>query len=118
MNRKSWLKIEQFPLLVYLVKWLCLSVVAGVCIGSASALLLVSLSWATDFRESHLWMIALLPLAGLLIGTMYHYWAGTAARGNNFLIEEIRSPKDIIPFRMAPLVYVGTVLTHLLGGSA
>lgn len=118
MNRKSWLKIEQFPLLVYLVKWLCLSVVAGVCIGSASALLLVSLSWATDFRESHLWMIALLPLAGLLIGTMYHYWAGTAARGNNFLIEEIRSPKDIIPFRMAPLGYVGTVLTHLFGGSA
>ena len=49
---------------------------------------------------------------------MYHYWAGTASRGNNYLIEEIRSPHDIIPFRMAPLVYIGTVLTHLFGGSA
>lgn len=34
------------------------------------------------------------------------------------MIEEIRSPHDIIPFRMAPLVYIGTVLTHLFGGSA
>lgn len=59
-----------------------------------------------------------LPVAGLLIGLMYHYWAGTASRGNNYLIEEIRSPHDIIPFRMAPLVYIGTVLTHLFGGSA
>lgn len=109
---------EQFPLFPYLFKWLFLSALSGACIGSASALLLVSLEWATQYREHHLWIIALLPVAGLLIGLMYHYLAGTAARGNNFLIEEIRSPHDIIPFRMAPLVYIGTVLTHLFGGSA
>lgn len=38
--------------------------------------------------------------------------------GEQFLIEEIRSSRNIIPFKMAPLVYVGTVLTHLFGGSA
>ncbi len=118
-NKTSWTtRFVQFPLLTYLVKWLLLSGIAGACIGSASALLLVSLNWATDYRENHLWIIALLPLAGLVIGLMYHYLAGTASRGNNFLIEEIRSPHDIIPFRMAPLVYIGTVLTHLFGGSA
>ena len=117
-NQNYWWKFEQLPLLLYLCKWLFLSVVSGVCIGSASALLLVSLEWATQYREHHLWIIALLPVAGLLIGLMYHYWAGTASRGNNYLIEEIRSPHDIIPFRMAPLVYIGTVLTHLFGGSA
>lgn len=109
---------EQFPLFPYLFKWLFLSALSGACIGSASALLLVSLEWATQYREHHLWIIALLPVAGLLIGLMYHYLAGTAARGNNFLIEEIRSLHDIIPFRMAPLVYIGTVLTLLFGGSA
>ena len=109
---------EQFPLFPYLIKWLFLSAVSGACIGSASALLLVSLEWATQYREHHLWIIALLPVAGLLIGLMYHYLAGTAARGNNFLIEEIRSPHDIIPFRMAPLVNIGNVLAHLIGGSA
>lgn len=117
-NQNYWWKFEQLPLLLYLCKWLFLSVLSGACIGSASALLLVSLEWVTQYREHHLWIIALLPVAGLLIGLMYHYWAGTASRGNNYLIEEIRSPHDIIPFRMAPLVYVGTVLTHLFGGSA
>ena len=111
-------KFEQLPMLVYLFKWLLVSAVTGAIIGSASALLLVSLEWVTYYRESHLWIIALLPLAGLLIGVMYHYLAGTAARGNNFLIEEICSHHDIIPFKMAPLVYIGTVLTHLFGGSA
>lgn len=117
-NQNYFWKFEQLPLLLYLCKWLFLSVLSGGCIGSASALLLVSLEWATQYREHHLWTIALLPVAGLLIGLMYHYWAGTASRGNNYLIEEIRSPHDIIPFRMAPLVYIGTVLTHLFGGSA
>ena len=105
-EQRFMMRIEQFPLLVYLLKWIVLSAVSGACIGSASALLLVSLNWATDYRESHLWVLFLLPLAGLLIGLMYHYLAGTAARGNNYLIEEIRSPHDIIPFRMAPLVYI------------
>lgn len=111
-------RIQQIPQLFYLIKWTVLSALAGGCIGSASALLLVSLQWATEYRESHLWIIALLPVAGLFIGLMYHYLAGDAARGNNYLIDEIRSPHGIIPFRMAPLVYIGTVLTHLFGGSA
>lgn len=117
-NQNYWWKFEQLPLLLYLCKWLFLSTLSGACIGSASALLLVSLEWVTQYRDHHLWIVAFLPVAGLLIGLMYHYWAGTASRGNNYLIEEIRSPRDIIPFRMAPLVYIGTVLTHLFGGSA
>lgn len=113
-NQNYWWKFEQLPLLLYLCKWLFLSVLSGACIGSASALLLVSLEWATQYREHHLWIIALLPVAGLIIGLMYHYWAGTASRGNNYLIEEIRSPHDIIPFRMAPLVYIGTCINSFV----
>lgn len=110
--------IEQIPMLGYSLKWIAVTLITGGFIGSASALLLWSLNVATDFREQHLWIIACLPLGGLVIGLMYHYLAGSAAKGNNFLIEEIRSPRNIIPFRMAPLVYIGTVLTHLFGGSA
>lgn len=116
--KKQYKLLEQLPILFFLQKWLLLSALAGGLIGSASALLLVSLNWATNYREHHLWIIAGLPIAGLIIGLMYHYLAGTSAKGNNFLIEEIRSPHDIIPFKMAPLVYIGTVLTHLFGGSA
>ena len=111
-------QVEQIPLLPYLVKWLVITLVAGALIGSASALLLVSLDSATNYRESHLWIIALLPVAGLLIGLMYHYWGSNVVKGNNQLIEEIQTPKNIIPFKMAPLIYIGTVITHLFGGSA
>lgn len=112
------IRIEQLPLLFYLFKWFIITLVAGALIGSASALLLVSLNVVTDFRESHLWIIAFLPLGGLAIGLMYHYWGSSVARGNNYLIDEIHDSKDIIPFKMAPLVYIGTVITHLFGGSA
>lgn len=117
---KSYIHLTRFDQVIfgYLLKWILITAVVGALIGSASALLLLSLNWATDYRESHLWIISLLPLAGLAIGLMYHYLAGTAAKGNNFLIEEIHSAHNIIPFKMAPLVYIGTVLTHLFGGSA
>jgi Chloride channel protein EriC len=111
-------KVEQIPLLFYLVKWLVITSVAGALIGSASALLLVSLDFVTDYRESHLWVIAGLPVAGLVIGLMYHYWGSSVVKGNNLIIEEIHAPKNIVPFKMAPLIYLGTVITHLFGGSA
>ena len=112
------LNVEQIPLLFYLLKWLFITLIAGALIGSASALLLVSLDFVTNYRESHLWIIALLPVAGLVIGLIYHYLGSSIVKGNNYLIEEIHSPKDIIPLKMAPLIYIGTVITHLFGGSA
>lgn len=90
----------------------------GSMAGAASAALLLSLEWATEYRESHLWIIALLPLGGLIIGLVYHYWGEDVVKGNNQLLEEFHSPKKIIPFKMAPLVLFGTVATHLFGGSA
>lgn len=117
---KNIINLTRFEQIIfgYTLKWLVITLIVGALIGSASALLLASLNWATSYRESHLWIISLLPVAGLVIGLTYHYLAGTAAKGNNFLIEEIRSSHNIIPFKMVPLVYIGTVLTHLFGGSA
>lgn len=110
--------VEQLPILFYLIRWMLLSTIIGVLAGTASALLLVSLNWATDYRETHLWIISFLPFAGFLIGAMYHYWGSSVVKGNNLLIEEVHSPRKIIPLRMAPLVFIGTILTHLFGGSA
>jgi H+/Cl- antiporter ClcA len=116
--KKLMIRVEQIPLLFYLIRWFLITLLAGGLIGSASALLLVSLQLVTDYRESNVWIIALLPVAGLIIGLMYHYLGTSVAKGNNYLIEEIHSPRDIIPFKMAPLIYIGTVITHLFGGSA
>jgi H+/Cl- antiporter ClcA/PII-like signaling protein len=110
--------IEQFLALPQIAKWLAIATVAGVLCGTASAALLASLEWATNWRESHLWIIALLPLGGLLSGLIYHYIGKSVEAGNNLLLEEIHNPKQTIPFRMAPLVLLGTVMTHFFGGSA
>ncbi|RZK37304.1 MAG: chloride channel protein [Pedobacter sp.] len=100
------------------LKWLFSSVLIGCIVGSASAVFLATLNWATNYRESHLWIISLLPMAGLLIGLAYQYWGKEVVKGNNLLIEELQSPKKVIPLIMAPLIFAGTIITHLFGGSA
>mgnify|MGYP000500882657 CR=1 FL=1 len=110
--------IEQIPLFYFLAKWILLSIVIGVLAGSASAILLISLEWATNWRENNLWIIALLPIGGLISGLMYYYLGGSTEKGNNLLLEEFHSPSQVIPLRMAPLVLIGTVITHFFGGSA
>ncbi|MFB9058145.1 voltage-gated chloride channel family protein [Mariniflexile ostreae] len=116
---KSFLfSFEQIPSLLYLLKWILICSILGVIVGSISAFFLLSLDWATNWRESHVWVIALLPVAGFIIGLSYHVFGHSVVKGNNLLLEEFHTPKKIIPFRMVPLVLFGTILTHLFGGSA
>lgn len=109
---------RRYPAMPYILKWLFISSLIGVFVGSASAGFLQSLDWVTKYRENHLWLIALLPIGGLAIGLLYHYLGKDIEPGNNLLIDTIHNPKEIIPFRMAPFVYIGTMATHLFGGSA
>lgn len=101
-----------------ILKWIAVILLAGILIGSASAFFLTALNWVTDYREANVWIISLLPLAGLCIGFVYYYWGKKAVKGNNLLFEEYHQPKNTIPFNMAPLVLFGTLVTHLFGGSA
>lgn len=109
---------RKYPALPYIIKWLCISIIIGILAGTASAGFLVSLEWATHFRENHIRLIALLPVAGFLIGLLYYYYGKDVEAGNNLLIDNIHDPKETIPFKMAPFVYLGTIATHLFGGSA
>lgn len=111
-------KIPQITYLFYLIKWLLLSALIGVIIGSVTAFFLTSLNWVTDWRENHIWIIALLPVGGLIIGLTYYYLGASVLKGNNLLLEEFHSPKQTIPLKMAPLVLFGTLATHFVGGSA
>ena len=109
-------------ILRYLLRWTPLATLAGLLAGTASAILLTSLNWATATRESHRWVIALLPVAGLVVGCMYRYLGASVEAGNNLILEtihaEAQTPTRTIPFRMTPLILIGTFLTHLFGGSA
>jgi H+/Cl- antiporter ClcA len=86
--------------------------------GSASALFLVTLEWVTQTREQNNGIIWFLPFGGLTIGYLYHYLGKEVTKGNNLVLEEYENPQKTIPFRMAPLVLISTLMTHLFGGSA
>lgn len=102
----------------YLLKWLVVGGLVGILSGSASALFLTALDHATDMRERLPWLLWLLPLAGVAISFMYARFGGNSGRGNNLILEQINGGQETIPLRMAPFVLVGTLATHLFGGSA
>ena len=104
-------------LLRYLAKWLPLALLVGALAGSASALLLVSLDWATDTRNAHRWLILLLPFGGFAAGWLYLRFGREVESGNNLLIDEVHDPKKVVPLRMAPMVLGGTIVGHLFGAS-
>jgi H+/Cl- antiporter ClcA len=111
-------RFEQLPILLDLLRWLPIAALVGILAGSASAVLLISLDWATDIREHHLWIVALLPFAGLAVGLLYWYVGSSVEAGNNLILEQVHDPSETIPLRMTPLVLLGTLVTHLFGGSA
>lgn len=110
--------ISKQPTLVILLQWSFIAIIVAICVGISSALFLHALHWVTDVREAHFHILYFLPLAGLLIGYAFHRWGKEIESGNNLIIDNIHKPKKIIPFRMAPFILLGTIITHLFGGSA
>ncbi|MEZ6040224.1 MAG: voltage-gated chloride channel family protein [Planctomycetaceae bacterium] len=102
----------------FTAKWLLLTGPVGILVGSACALFLWMLDAATNIRHGNMWLIWLLPVAGAAIGWVYHRFGTTVASGNNLVIDEIHEPGGGIPVRMAPMILIGTIVTHLFGGSA
>ena len=100
------------------LKWLVVLIPMALAVGSASAFFLWMLDAVTVFRFSNPWMLWFLPLGGLIVGLLYHHYGKSANGGNNLLIDEIHQPAAGVPRRMAPLILLGTLVTHLFGGSA
>ena len=101
-----------------IAQWSLLALLVALLAGTASAFFLVALEEVTHYREAHVLLIAGLPLAGFCVGFVYWKLGKSVAAGNNLLIDEIHDPKTLIPKRMAPLILIGTLITHLFGGSA
>jgi H+/Cl- antiporter ClcA len=71
----------------------------------------------TRLHGEHDWLLFALPVAGFVIGLVYLYLGGRSGQGNALLLDEIHEPMAWLPRRMAPLVLLGTLGTHLFGGS-
>lgn len=101
-----------------LALWLVLGSLVGVLCGAASASFLWLLDRATSFREGHTSIVYALPLAGLVLGAFYQRFGSSTLAGNDLVIETLHHAGPRLPVRMVPMVLLGTVWTHLFGGSA
>src|SRR6476661_6965604 len=109
---------EQVKIARHLLYWTMLIVPVSIATGSLVALFLWLLDLVTVTRWQNLWLIFLLPLAGLFITFLYKRYGKNSDAGNNLIMDEIHKPGGGIPFRMTPLVLFSTIITHLFGGSA
>ncbi|MEY4049219.1 MAG: hypothetical protein RL262_53 [Bacteroidota bacterium] len=116
--------------LIFILKWLVISILTIGLIGTATAWFLIALDFVTIWRTDHIWVVNFLPLIGLGIGYTYHYFGTAVQKGNNLILETHQAEETTsssstsstsikpIPLLMAPLVFISTLLTHIGGGSA
>lgn len=116
--KKIKTSFEHLFIVSHLLRWTFLALPVSITVGSLVALFLWLLEKAIDYRFAHSWLLFGLPLAGILIYFLYKYLGKNAEGGNNLIMDEIHQPSGGVPFRMAPLVLLTTVITHLFGGSA
>lgn len=100
------------------LKWLLILTILAVLVGSLVALFLWALDQVTLIRWSQHWLLYLLPIAGILIYFIYLFWGKGSEAGNGLLIDGIHNTQTNVPARIAPLVLLTTLITHLFGGSA
>ena len=92
--------------------------VVSVMAGVGSSIFLHTLDVVTQLRLKYSFLVYMLPLGGVISTFFYVKYGGSSSGGARLIIDEIHNPKDRVPLRMAPLVFMGTMITHLFGGSA
>ena len=100
-----------------LIKWLLCSSLLGTVIGFVGAIFYKALQYVTNLRTTYSFTLYLLPLAGIIIIFLYRLAHETNNTGTNLVISAIQSNVEV-PVKVAPLIIISTLLTHLCGGSA
>ncbi len=103
--------------LAVFIRWGVFSTFVGLFVGAFSTLFAFCLRQVTTFRTQNPWIILLLPLAGVVIVFLYGVFRYKNDKGTNLVLSSIHAEAEV-PFRMAPLIFISTIITHLFGGSA
>ena len=102
---------------MYFLHWMFRASVVGLVCGLVGAVFHRSLEYVAELRMEHAWLLYLLPFAGVVIVFCYRICGVGYDRGTNMVLSSIHSSKTM-SFRTAPLIFIGTLLTHVCGGSS
>ena len=116
------LEVEQYLEGVYTslrasAKWILFGILCGAIVGTIASVFAIAIRTGTQIRAEHPQLLFGLPVAGLIIVYAYHRLGFAKDGGTNTILEAIREGEHV-PIQMAPLIFIGTVLTHMFGGSA
>ena len=98
-------------------KWFIISVFTGIIVGAVGIAFHYAIDCATELRNHYTWLIYLLPVGGLIITLLYHACKKDDDRGTNFILSAVKG-KNNVSILTAPLIFISSTITHLLGGSA
>lgn len=118
-GRKELIKNDLAGLGRYLLafgKWVLAAAVLGTGCGAVGAFFHLAIDWVTDFRMGHPAVIWLLPAAGALTLLLYRLCRVGYGVGTNLILETAESGGRV-PVLLAPLIFAGTLLSHLFGAS-
>lgn len=103
-------------ILIYIAKWLGLSLLTGGICGLLGTLFSAAIIGATALRSNQPWLIWLLPIAGILSVGLYRLCKVEGIGTVRVMKSAVRERR--VSSLLAPAIFGGTVLTHLFGGSA
>ena len=98
-------------------KWMVLAVIVGLLGGIIGTAFHIAIDYVTEIRTENSWLVYFLPLGGLVIAGIY-WLARTKGHIDTNRVLEAAAREEKVPLVMAPLIFVSTVITHFLGGSA
>ena len=99
------------------LKWVLYACNIGLIVGAVAVAFHCGIDWAAQFRAHQPWVILFLPLGGVVIVLLYRWSGMERDRGTNLVLTAVREAEPI-RLRTAPLIFLSTILTHLVGGSA
>lgn len=100
-----------------LILWVFFACIIGVAGGFLGSLFHYSIDFVTELRNKYPLIIYTLPIAAIIIAYLYGLNKNQGKIDTNRVIDSILNKKDV-PFIMLPLIFLGSVITHLFGGSA
>mgnify|MGYP004713085753 CR=1 FL=1 len=98
------------------LQWFFLAIPTGLICGLVGTLFHLSVERVTELRANQPWLLFLLPAAGLLITALYKATKCEGV-GTNNVLRAVQSGEPV-SILLVPAIFLGTVLTHLCGGSA
>ena len=98
------------------LKWAVIAACIGLVGGLVGAAFHMSVNAVTTLRGAHPWLLYLMPPAGLLVVWVYRV-TQMEGKGTNDIIHSIHFGERV-PLMLTPVIFLATVLTHVVGGSA